>query len=92
MVNLGRDHELDYRPELETTRGVAARSLRVGLVCTSLDQLLVNVLLGRVFTILRQFDYAFLLRRTVGCLFFKRQWCIVAMIVGVTPMYIGKIL
>jgi hypothetical protein len=62
----------------------------VGLVCTSLDQLLVNVLLGRVFTILRQFDYAFLLRRTVGYLFFKRQWCIVAMIVGVTPMFIGK--
>jgi hypothetical protein len=72
MVNLGRDHELDYRPELETTRGVAARSLKVGVVCTSLDQLLLNVLLGRVFTILRQFDYAFLLRRTVGCLFFLK--------------------
>jgi hypothetical protein len=51
---------------------VAGRRRRrsVGLVCTSLDQLLVNVLLGRVFTILRQFDYAFLLRRTVGYLFF----------------------
>jgi hypothetical protein len=60
-------------------------------LCTSLDQLLVNVLLGRVFTILRQFDYAFLLRRPVGCLFFLRQWCIVAMIVGATPMCIGKI-
>jgi hypothetical protein len=31
-------------------------------LCTSLDQLLINLLLGRVFTILRQFDYAFLLR------------------------------
>jgi hypothetical protein len=41
-------------------------------LCTSLDQLLVNVLLGRVFTILRQFDSVFLLRRTVGCLIFLK--------------------
>jgi hypothetical protein len=28
-------------------------------LCTNLDQLLINLLLGRVFTILRQFDYWF---------------------------------